>query len=106
MPLSLKRIRFVQEYLVDQNGSAAAVRAGYGPRSAKVTASRLLTNANVRAAIDARQAELADELRLSRDGVVRRLVDAIAVARGQNDARAMVAGWSAIAKLCGFYPAR
>ena len=42
-----KQSRFVREYAVDCNGAAAAVRAGYSPRSAKVTASRLLTKANV-----------------------------------------------------------
>jgi len=40
---SAKQARFVREYAVDCNGAAAAVRAGYSPRSAKVTASRLLT---------------------------------------------------------------
>jgi phage terminase small subunit len=41
-----KRQRFVDEYLVDHNGAQAAARAGYSPVSAKVTASRLLTDAN------------------------------------------------------------
>ena len=52
--LSDQRRRFVAEYLVDQNGTRAAVRAGYSKRSAHVTATRLLKDANVRAAIDAR----------------------------------------------------
>jgi len=43
--------KFVEEYLVDLNGKQAAIRAGYSPKSAKVTASRLLTNANVIEAI-------------------------------------------------------
>ena len=42
-----KQQAFIREYLVDLNGSAAAVRAGYAPNSAVVTASRLLTNANI-----------------------------------------------------------
>ena len=46
-----KQTRFVREYAVDCNGAAAAVRAGYSPRSAKVTASRLLTKANVQRAL-------------------------------------------------------
>lgn len=54
-----KRQRFVDEYLVDHNGAQAAARAGYSPTSAKVTASRLLTDANVCAAIQARQQEAA-----------------------------------------------
>ncbi len=47
-----KEERFVLEYQQDGNGAAAAVRAGYAPKSAKVTASRLLTKANVKAALD------------------------------------------------------
>lgn len=49
--LSDKRQRFVEEYLVDTNGTQAAIRAGYSPGSADVTASRLLGDARVRAAI-------------------------------------------------------
>ncbi|MDD5304315.1 MAG: terminase small subunit [Elusimicrobia bacterium] len=44
-----KRRRFAQEYLIDHNGAQAAIRAGYAPGSARVTASRLLTDANVAA---------------------------------------------------------
>jgi phage terminase small subunit len=58
-PLSPKHQRFVDEYLVDHNGAQAAARAGYSPRSAKVTASRLLTDANIQAAIQAKQKEAA-----------------------------------------------
>lgn len=35
--------RFIQEYLIDLNGKQAAIRAGYKPRGAEVTASKLLT---------------------------------------------------------------
>lgn len=36
--LGSKQARFVEEYLVDLNGKQAAIRAGYSPRSAEVTA--------------------------------------------------------------------
>ncbi len=42
MALSLKKQRFVEEYLVDLNGTAAAIRAGYSVRSAKQIAHVLL----------------------------------------------------------------
>jgi phage terminase small subunit len=61
--LTPKQAKFVAEYLVDGNGSAAAVRAGYGAIGAKVTACRLLTNPNLRARLEARQS--ADATRLS-----------------------------------------
>ena len=48
---------FVQEYLIDHNGAAAARRAGYSVKSAHVQASQLLTNPKVREAIDQGQAQ-------------------------------------------------
>ncbi len=43
--------RFVREYLVDGNGTQAAIRAGYAESGSRVTACRLLTHANIRAEI-------------------------------------------------------
>lgn len=50
-PLNEKQQRFVREYLVDLNGAQAAIRTGYAPNSAHVTASRLLSDANIAAAV-------------------------------------------------------
>ena len=46
-----RQARFVVEYCVDKNGTQAAIRAGYSPNGAEVTASRLLSRANVAAEI-------------------------------------------------------
>jgi phage terminase small subunit len=46
-----RKQRFVAEYLVDLNGSAAAVRAGYSPRSAKQRAFELLQEPEIAAAV-------------------------------------------------------
>jgi phage terminase small subunit len=43
--------RFCQEYMVDSNGTQAAIRAGYSPKSAHVSASRLLSRDKVKARI-------------------------------------------------------
>lgn len=51
--LSLKRQAFVREYLVSRNGTQAAIAAGFARGSAHVTASRLLKDDKVRAALDA-----------------------------------------------------
>jgi len=53
-----KQQRFVEEYVIDWNGTQAAIRAGYSERSARVTASRLLTKANVKVAIERIKEEL------------------------------------------------
>jgi phage terminase small subunit len=49
--LSAKRQAFVAEYLKDFNASAAAIRAGYSPRTARSQAADLLTKPNIAKAI-------------------------------------------------------
>lgn len=46
-----KQIAFVQEYCKDYNGTQAAIRAGYSPRTANEQASGLLAKPNIKAAI-------------------------------------------------------
>jgi hypothetical protein len=53
--LSPKRQRFVDEYCADFNGTQAAIRAGYAPKSAQEQAARLLSNAIVKAAVEERR---------------------------------------------------
>lgn len=53
-PLSPKERRFVAEYLKDQNGNKAAIRAGYSERSARTIAARLLAKDNIAAAVTRR----------------------------------------------------
>lgn len=50
--LTPKRKRFADEYLVDCNGTQAAIRAGYSEKSSGTTASKLLADPDVRAYID------------------------------------------------------
>ena len=101
--LSPKRQRFVEEYAVDLNGTAAAARAGYAARSAHVAASRLLKNDNVWKAVQTKQEAAARQLAMTRDRVIKELQASIEIARGKGDAAAMIRGWSEIAKLCGLY---
>jgi phage terminase small subunit len=53
--LKPKHAQFVREYLVDLNATQAAIRAGYSEKSARVHASKLLTRADISAAVAARQ---------------------------------------------------
>lgn len=103
MHLALRQQSFVHAYVESGNGAAAAVRAGYSARSAKVTASRLLTKANVQAAIRSQQAQIAKRLELSRERVIAELQEAVNLARLKGDPQAMVAAWREMAKICGFY---
>lgn len=47
--LSEKQRRFVQEWMLDRNGTRAAIRAGYKDSSAAATASRLMKDPQVQA---------------------------------------------------------
>lgn len=67
--LTAKQDKFCLEYLVDRNGTRAAIRAGYGEKGAAVTACRMLKNANILARVRELQAEEAERLSLSADAV-------------------------------------
>jgi phage terminase small subunit len=58
--MNARRKRFAQEYAKTGNGAQAAVSAGFSKKAAKVTASRLLTDANVRAEIARLSAKVED----------------------------------------------
>lgn len=72
--------RFACEYLIDQNGTKAAQRAGYSPdneRAAQTTASRLLSNAMVLAAVCHLVDERTKRTMIDADWVLTKLSDAI-----------------------------
>ena len=75
--LTPKQACFVGEYLIDLNATQAAIRAGYSERSAKQQGSRLLTNADIVAAVAKGQAEKAEKLGLSQEWVLRQLVQVV-----------------------------
>lgn len=59
MALTRKQQRFVSEYLKDLNATQAAIRCGYSAKTARVQASRLLTNAAIASEIaDGQQKQL------------------------------------------------
>ncbi len=71
--LTPQRERFCQEFLVDLNGSAAAVRAKYSARSAKEQACELLKEPAVAARVQELMDERAVRLEIKVDEVITRL---------------------------------
>lgn len=71
--LTEKQKRFADEWLIDMNGTAAAIRAGYSVKSAEVTASKLLRNPKVRAYIDERMAEHSRRTGVTQERIIREL---------------------------------
>ena len=69
--LSIRQKRFVEEYLVDCNGTRAAIAAGYSKKGADVAAVRLLGNARVCADLDRRRASLDMGMELTTERILR-----------------------------------
>lgn len=81
--LNDKQKRFVDEYLVDLNATAAAKRAGYSEKTACEQGSRLLANVKVQAEIQKRKVELQNKLEITQERVRQELA-AIAFANGTD----------------------
>lgn len=73
MALTDKQKRFCEEYLIDLNATQAAIRAGYSPKTAEQTASRLLRNVKVQEYIAKRQKELSRSTEVTQERVIREL---------------------------------
>lgn len=72
-PLTPRQLAFVAEYLVDLNGTQAAIRAGYSPHTANEQAARLLAKASIQAAIREAMAARSARTEISADAVLREL---------------------------------
>lgn len=73
MKLTPKQERFVQEYLVDLNATAAAKRAGYSDKTACEQATRLLANVKVQTAIQDAKKARQERTEITQDMVIREL---------------------------------
>jgi phage terminase small subunit len=101
--LTARQKAFVDHFVTCRNGAEAARRAGYAAPSARITASRLLTSDNIKAALAEKEAELKRHLDISKSTVIRELRAAIGVAEGKMDAGSMIRAWCEIAKMLGLY---
>lgn len=70
-----KQQRFVSEYLIDLNATAAAKRAGYSEKTADQQGSQLLVNIKVADAIAKAQAARSERTEIDADWVLKRLGD-------------------------------
>lgn len=63
--LSPKQTAFVTEYIKDFNGTQAAVRAGYSPKTANEQAARLLAKVSIQESVKGYQDRASDEAEIS-----------------------------------------
>lgn len=85
--LKPKEERFCREYVIDYNGTQAAIRAGYKESDAHNRACRLLKKAEVSARVRELQQEIAQRLALSEDFVMIEALDTYRECRKNGDAK-------------------
>lgn len=79
--LTKKQRRFADEYLIDCNGTKAAIRAGYSPRTANEQAAKLMANKKIKDYISEKLEEISSERLAEAQEVLEYLT---AVMRGQH----------------------
>lgn len=89
MALTEKQERFVAEYLVDLNATAAAKRANYSERTAYSMGQRLLKKVEIQAAIQEAIKKRARRTEITQDMVLKELA-AIAFSNGADFAQVVV----------------
>ncbi len=75
MALTPKQERFVAEYMVDLNGTQAAIRAGYSEKTANEQASRLLANVKIADAVAKKQQKRAERTDINAAWLLNRLAE-------------------------------
>lgn len=68
-----KQSAFCREYVLDYNGTQAAIRAGYAKSRAKETASELVTKSNIQKEIQWRESLLENKVIVTKDKILREL---------------------------------
>ena len=75
MELNPKQIRFCQEYVIDLNGTQAAIRAGYSTKTANEQSAQLLAKLSIKAYINELQANISNKLNINAEWVTQRFKD-------------------------------
>ena len=70
LKLTDKQGKFIEEYLIDLNGAAAARRAGYSEKTAHEQAARLLAHVNIQAALTMAQKARSARTQVTQDRVL------------------------------------
>jgi phage terminase small subunit len=72
---SARQLAFISEYPIDQNGTQAAIRAGYSEKTANEQSARLLAKVSIRNAIDERLQQKANVCNITAEFVLNGILD-------------------------------
>jgi hypothetical protein len=104
--LTERQRRFVEEYLVDFDGSAAVLRAGYNTKYANRLAYEMLHNPAIKAAIDQVTLERAAEATIKPEYVMNKIQRTIEKAEVDNNHTAVLRGCEILARALGMFVER
>jgi hypothetical protein len=99
--LTPKQRAFIREYVIDKNCTQAAIRAGYSAATAKQQGSRLLTNVDVLAAVNAAEQKHAETCGITIETITQMLIEDRAFAKECGTPAAAVSASLGLAKLHG-----
>jgi hypothetical protein len=103
-PLTARQIQWAEEFLVDGDGKAAAMRAGCSSRATQGVATRCLANPAVMDYVASRRRALLTPPKLTRKHVTQGLQEAFQTARQLGNPAGMQAAAREIAQVNGFGP--
>lgn len=106
MPLTPKQQRFVEEYLVDLNATAAATRAGYSARTANEIGAENLAKPSIAAAIQAARQALSERALVTQEDVVKGLLEEARRTGEESSHSARVSAWTQLGKHLGMFVER
>jgi phage terminase small subunit len=101
VPLTPKQQRFCEEYVVDLNGTQAAIRAGYAAPTANRTASKLLSKTDIQAEIQSRRQAITTKTELKAEWIIDRLRREATLSDESATHSARVAALTTLAKISG-----
>jgi hypothetical protein len=104
--LTERQRRFVEQYLVDFNGSAAVQRAGYNTKYPARLAVEMLQHPGIRAAINQLTVERADKSTLKPEYVINKIQRTIEKAESENNHTAVLRGCELLARSLGMFVER
>ncbi len=103
MSLTPRQARFVEEYLLDLNATAAAKRAGYSERTAYAQGQRLLKHVEIAAAIQKAQEARSGRTEITQDEVIQGLKKEATLEGEGSSHSARVAAWAHLGKHLGIF---
>ena len=101
--LTPKQQRFVEEYLIDQNATQAAIRAGYSEKTAQEIGSENLSKPMVAKAIAEAQEKLSNKAQVTVEMVVQGLLNEAKDLSEGSTQSARVSAWAHLGKHLGMF---